>query len=281
MPREENLRKHMLPCAYKGSGNGLSSGNSQHVPVAPKCPCVPSQVGSWCFSTGPCTLPPGKASGFGGLFGGVGGFVVWGFLLLLGFLRQSFVLLVVSNEESLSGAQTQWAELLWIASPLLETECLWESDQCFPWQINECEVAAQLCPPGCIMLAMTCMVPLLTTLYHFCTRFADQFGTRAALILSCASGSAFFLLMSISTSIPILFLSRLPAVFMHGLPGKVGRGWMTFQIAFTAYSSLLAHIAGSQQAQQHEGRQEAHLMVRGEMVRMWSSRCTGYGKQGW
>ncbi|NWH70682.1 S22AI protein, partial [Piaya cayana] len=50
-------------------------------------------------------------------------------------------------------------------------------------------------------------------------RFADQFGTRAALILSCASGSAFFLLMSVSTSIPLLFLSRLPAVFMHGLPG--------------------------------------------------------------
>ncbi|KAM6115467.1 solute carrier family 22 member 18 [Pterocles gutturalis] len=50
-------------------------------------------------------------------------------------------------------------------------------------------------------------------------RFADQFGTRAALILSCASGSAFFLLLSISTSIPLLFLSRLPSVFMHGLPG--------------------------------------------------------------
>ncbi|NXY43812.1 S22AI protein, partial [Ceuthmochares aereus] len=50
-------------------------------------------------------------------------------------------------------------------------------------------------------------------------RFADQFGSRAALILSCASGSAFFLLMSVSTSIPLLFLSRLPAVFMHGLPG--------------------------------------------------------------
>ncbi|NXI63816.1 S22AI protein, partial [Anseranas semipalmata] len=50
-------------------------------------------------------------------------------------------------------------------------------------------------------------------------RFADQFGTRAALVLSCASGSAFFLLLSISSSVPILFLSRLPAVFMHGLPG--------------------------------------------------------------
>ncbi|NXJ95317.1 S22AI protein, partial [Corythaixoides concolor] len=50
-------------------------------------------------------------------------------------------------------------------------------------------------------------------------RFADQFGTRAALVLSCASGSAFFLLTSISSSIPLLFLSRLPAVFMHSLPG--------------------------------------------------------------
>ncbi|NWW76835.1 S22AI protein, partial [Climacteris rufus] len=50
-------------------------------------------------------------------------------------------------------------------------------------------------------------------------RFADQFGARAALMLSCASGSVFFLLMSLSTSIPLLFLSRLPAVFMHGMPG--------------------------------------------------------------
>ncbi|NXC44546.1 S22AI protein, partial [Penelope pileata] len=50
-------------------------------------------------------------------------------------------------------------------------------------------------------------------------RFADQFGNRAALTLSCASGSIFFLLMSMSTSIPVLFLSRLPTVFMHGLPG--------------------------------------------------------------
>ncbi|NXA11503.1 S22AI protein, partial [Sapayoa aenigma] len=50
-------------------------------------------------------------------------------------------------------------------------------------------------------------------------RFADQFGARAALILSCASGSVFFLLMSISVNIPLLFLSRLPTVFMHGMPG--------------------------------------------------------------
>ncbi|NXO77545.1 S22AI protein, partial [Sitta europaea] len=50
-------------------------------------------------------------------------------------------------------------------------------------------------------------------------RFADLFGARAAVILSCASESLFFLLMSLSTSIPLLFLSRLPGVFMHGIPG--------------------------------------------------------------
>ncbi|XP_074985435.1 solute carrier family 67 member A1 isoform X4 [Caretta caretta] len=50
-------------------------------------------------------------------------------------------------------------------------------------------------------------------------RFADQYGTRAALTLSYLSGSAFFLLLSISTSVPLLFLSRIPSVFMHGLPG--------------------------------------------------------------
>ncbi|NXD22733.1 S22AI protein, partial [Spelaeornis formosus] len=50
-------------------------------------------------------------------------------------------------------------------------------------------------------------------------RFADQFGARAALILSCASASVFFLLLSLSSSIPLLFLSRLPGVFMHGIPG--------------------------------------------------------------
>ncbi|NWR12714.1 S22AI protein, partial [Paradoxornis webbianus] len=50
-------------------------------------------------------------------------------------------------------------------------------------------------------------------------RFADQFGARAALILSCVSESIFFLLMTLSTSIPILFLSRLPGMLMHGIPG--------------------------------------------------------------
>ncbi|XP_058017147.1 solute carrier family 22 member 18 [Ahaetulla prasina] len=50
-------------------------------------------------------------------------------------------------------------------------------------------------------------------------RFADQFGTRAALILSYLAGSLCFLLLSVSFSVPLLFLSRVPGIFMHGLPG--------------------------------------------------------------
>ncbi|XP_029438160.1 solute carrier family 22 member 18 isoform X3 [Rhinatrema bivittatum] len=50
-------------------------------------------------------------------------------------------------------------------------------------------------------------------------RFYDQFGARAALTLSFLSGSLFYLLQSVSSSVPRLFLSRIPSVFMHGLPG--------------------------------------------------------------
>uniref|UniRef100_A0A670XNW9 Solute carrier family 22 member 18 n=1 Tax=Pseudonaja textilis TaxID=8673 RepID=A0A670XNW9_PSETE len=50
-------------------------------------------------------------------------------------------------------------------------------------------------------------------------RFADQFGTRAALTLSYLAGSLCFLLLSVSISVPLLFLSRAPGIFIHGLPG--------------------------------------------------------------
>ncbi|XP_019375268.1 PREDICTED: solute carrier family 22 member 18 isoform X2 [Gavialis gangeticus] len=50
-------------------------------------------------------------------------------------------------------------------------------------------------------------------------RFADRFGARAALTLSSFAGFVLFLLLSVSTSTPLLFLSRIPAIFMHGLPG--------------------------------------------------------------
>ncbi|XP_070620770.1 solute carrier family 22 member 18 isoform X2 [Erythrolamprus reginae] len=50
-------------------------------------------------------------------------------------------------------------------------------------------------------------------------RFADRFGTRAALTLSYLAGSLCFLLLSVSFSVPLLFLSRVPGIFIHGLPG--------------------------------------------------------------
>ncbi|XP_056383717.1 solute carrier family 22 member 18 isoform X2 [Hyla sarda] len=50
-------------------------------------------------------------------------------------------------------------------------------------------------------------------------RLSDQYGARAALTLSFLSASIYYLIMAFTTNIPFLFLSRLPSVFMHGLPG--------------------------------------------------------------
>ncbi|XP_054827575.1 solute carrier family 22 member 18 isoform X2 [Eublepharis macularius] len=50
-------------------------------------------------------------------------------------------------------------------------------------------------------------------------RFSDQFGARAALTLSYVASSLVFLLLSMSTNVLLLFLSRIPFVFMHALPG--------------------------------------------------------------
>ncbi|MEE6499379.1 hypothetical protein FKM82_003429 [Ascaphus truei] len=50
-------------------------------------------------------------------------------------------------------------------------------------------------------------------------RLSDQYGARAALTLSFLSGSLFYLILAFSTNITLLFLSRLPSIFMHGLPG--------------------------------------------------------------
>uniref|UniRef100_A0A668AN47 Organic cation transporter-like protein 2 n=1 Tax=Myripristis murdjan TaxID=586833 RepID=A0A668AN47_9TELE len=50
-------------------------------------------------------------------------------------------------------------------------------------------------------------------------RFADLFGARAALSLSSFASVVFFLLLAIADSPAMLFIHKLPAVFMHGLPG--------------------------------------------------------------
>lgn len=50
-------------------------------------------------------------------------------------------------------------------------------------------------------------------------RFGDLFGSRAAMTLAFVSAALSYLLLSVSTSVPVLFLSRLPSVFMHAMQG--------------------------------------------------------------
>ncbi|MBN3325080.1 S22AI protein, partial [Atractosteus spatula] len=50
-------------------------------------------------------------------------------------------------------------------------------------------------------------------------RFADLFGARAALTMSCVASVVYFLLLGVANSVPLLFIHKLPAVFMHILPG--------------------------------------------------------------
>ncbi|XP_051885006.1 solute carrier family 22 member 18 [Pristis pectinata] len=48
-------------------------------------------------------------------------------------------------------------------------------------------------------------------------RFGDLFGSRAALSLAYLSSGFTCVLMGLSTNVSLLFLSRLPSVFMHGM----------------------------------------------------------------
>lgn len=51
-------------------------------------------------------------------------------------------------------------------------------------------------------------------------RFADIFGARAALSLACSSTVVFFLLLAIAENPAMLFIHKLPTVFMHVLPAS-------------------------------------------------------------
>lgn len=51
-------------------------------------------------------------------------------------------------------------------------------------------------------------------------RFADVFGARAALSVSCLASVIYFLLLAAADSAIMLFLHKLPAVFMHVMPGS-------------------------------------------------------------
>lgn len=52
------------------------------------------------------------------------------------------------------------------------------------------------------------------------SRFADIFGARAALSLSCLASVIYYLMLAAADSALLLFLHKLPAVFMHALPGQ-------------------------------------------------------------
>ncbi|XP_061593941.1 solute carrier family 22 member 18 [Cololabis saira] len=49
-------------------------------------------------------------------------------------------------------------------------------------------------------------------------RFADLFGARAALSLACAATTVFFVLLVLANHPVLLFIHKLPTVFMHVLP---------------------------------------------------------------
>lgn len=53
-----------------------------------------------------------------------------------------------------------------------------------------------------------------------CARFGDLFGGRMALTLAFASCAVQYGIMSVTYTIPLLFLSRLPSAFMHAMQGK-------------------------------------------------------------
>ena len=50
-------------------------------------------------------------------------------------------------------------------------------------------------------------------------RFGDVFGSRAALVLSFGAAALSYSILGIASSISMLFISRLPSVFMHAMQG--------------------------------------------------------------
>ncbi|KAL5013836.1 hypothetical protein ScPMuIL_008106 [Solemya velum] len=50
-------------------------------------------------------------------------------------------------------------------------------------------------------------------------RFGDLFGCRAAMMLAFIASSTTYLLLAFANSIPLLFISRLPSIFMHAMQG--------------------------------------------------------------
>lgn len=54
----------------------------------------------------------------------------------------------------------------------------------------------------------------------FVSSFGDVFGARIALLVACSSTVVFFLLLAIADHPIMLFVHKVPTVFMHVLPGN-------------------------------------------------------------
>ena len=63
-------------------------------------------------------------------------------------------------------------------------------------------------------------------------RFGDIFGSRAALVLSFAAAALSYSILGIASTVSMLFLSRLPSVFMHAM-----QGWYICNSSFVLCSS--------------------------------------------
>uniref|UniRef100_A0A3B4B3B5 Major facilitator superfamily (MFS) profile domain-containing protein n=1 Tax=Periophthalmus magnuspinnatus TaxID=409849 RepID=A0A3B4B3B5_9GOBI len=64
--------------------------------------------------------------------------------------------------------------------------------------------------PVCRVLPVSCSLP----------RFGDLFGAQAALSLSCGATIVFFLLLASAEHPAMLFIHKLPTLFMHVLPAS-------------------------------------------------------------
>lgn len=62
-------------------------------------------------------------------------------------------------------------------------------------------------------------------------RFGDIFGSRAALTLAFISAAVSYFILGAADSVGLLFLSRLPSVFMHAIQGEL-ENCLSFSLVF-------------------------------------------------
>lgn len=65
-------------------------------------------------------------------------------------------------------------------------------------------------------------------------RFGDIFGGQAAMTLAFMAAALSYGLLGLSYTLPILFISRLPSVFMHAMQGTAYIYWLSANIALFA-----------------------------------------------